>query len=71
MALARNKWGKSRPTIASRFLFELTGKADNPQAIAALQQARQTLRGGTGPVPPPRSGRPTKKKSAKGRNSRG
>ncbi|HEX3658114.1 MAG TPA: UvrD-helicase domain-containing protein [Pirellulales bacterium] len=71
MALARNKWGKSRPTIPSRFLFELTGKADNPQAIAALQQARQTLRGGTGPVPLPRSGRPTKKKSAKGRNSRG
>ncbi|HVA49191.1 MAG TPA: UvrD-helicase domain-containing protein [Pirellulales bacterium] len=28
MALNRNKWGKSRPTIPSRFLFELLGKAD-------------------------------------------
>ena len=30
MALTRRKWGKPRPTLPSRFLFELTGKADNP-----------------------------------------
>lgn len=30
MALTRRKWGKSSPTIPSRFLFELTGRADNP-----------------------------------------
>jgi DNA helicase-2/ATP-dependent DNA helicase PcrA len=34
MALARNKWGKPRPTIPSRFLYELTGRADNPNYLA-------------------------------------
>ena len=29
LALSRRKWGKSRPTEASRFLFEITGQADN------------------------------------------
>ena len=32
LALNRNKWGKSRPTTPSRFLFEMLGKADNVQA---------------------------------------
>ncbi|HET6880038.1 MAG TPA: UvrD-helicase domain-containing protein [Pirellulales bacterium] len=48
LALNRNKWGKSRPTTPSRFLFELLGKADNPH---------------TSPAPPPstrsKSARPT------------
>jgi DNA helicase II / ATP-dependent DNA helicase PcrA len=30
MALTRRKWGKPRPTTPSRFLFEIIGKADNP-----------------------------------------
>ena len=30
MSLTRMKWGKSRDTIPSRFLYELTGKADHP-----------------------------------------
>jgi DNA helicase-2/ATP-dependent DNA helicase PcrA len=30
MALTRRKWGKARPTIPSQFLYEITGKADNP-----------------------------------------
>ena len=30
LALNRRKWGKARPTHCSRFLYELTGKADNP-----------------------------------------
>lgn len=30
MALTRRKWGKPRPTTPSRFLYEITGKADNP-----------------------------------------
>lgn len=34
LALNRNKWGKSRPTTPSRFLFEMLGKADNPQMAA-------------------------------------
>jgi DNA helicase-2/ATP-dependent DNA helicase PcrA len=33
LALNRRKWGKPRPTIPSRFLYELTGKADNPNYL--------------------------------------
>lgn len=39
MALARRKWGKLRPTIPSRFLFELLGKADSPMALKARRAA--------------------------------
>jgi DNA helicase-2/ATP-dependent DNA helicase PcrA len=35
MALSRRKWGKPRPTHPSRFLYELTGRADNPNYQAA------------------------------------
>ncbi len=31
LALTRRRWGKPRPTQASRFLFELIGQADNPR----------------------------------------
>ena len=41
LALSRFKWGRKKPTIPSRFLFELNGKADNPQARKALEQARK------------------------------
>jgi DNA helicase II / ATP-dependent DNA helicase PcrA len=44
MALARFKWGRSKPTIPSRFLFELSGKADNPQALEALERSREEFR---------------------------
>ena len=37
LALSRRKWGKSRPTHPSRFLYELTGQADNPNYLAAKQ----------------------------------
>lgn len=30
LALSRRKWGKARPTIPSRFLYEALGKADSP-----------------------------------------
>jgi len=30
LALSRLKWGKARPTIPSRFLYELTGQTDSP-----------------------------------------
>ena len=30
-ALTRMKWGRPRPTHPSRFLYEITGQADNPQ----------------------------------------
>ena len=42
LALNRRKWGKSRPTHPSRFLYELTGQADNPNYQAAkMSQGRQ------------------------------
>ena len=39
LALTRRKWGKPRPTDPSRFLFEITGKADNPHARPAPKAA--------------------------------
>ena len=30
MALTRRKWGKAHPTTPSRFLYEITGKSENP-----------------------------------------
>jgi DNA helicase-2/ATP-dependent DNA helicase PcrA len=44
MALGRRKWGKARPTLASRFLYELTGQADNPNYLAAKQGQRRPAR---------------------------
>lgn len=37
LPLSRRKWGKARDTICSRFLYEITGKADNPNYLAAKQ----------------------------------
>jgi DNA helicase-2/ATP-dependent DNA helicase PcrA len=34
-ALTRRKWGKPRKTIPSRFLYEMTGQADNPRSPSA------------------------------------
>ncbi len=42
MALDRRKWGKPRPTHPSRFLYELTGQADNPNYHAASQAHRSS-----------------------------
>jgi DNA helicase-2/ATP-dependent DNA helicase PcrA len=36
LALSRRKWGKARPTLPSRFLYEATGQADNPNYLAAI-----------------------------------
>lgn len=44
VALNRRKWGKARPTILSRFLYELTGKADNPNYQAIKQGRKPTPR---------------------------
>ena len=35
LALSRMKWGKPRPSTPSRFLYELTGQADNPHTAAS------------------------------------
>lgn len=42
LALNRRKWGKSRPTILSRFLYELTGKTDNPNYQSAQQGRKRS-----------------------------
>ena len=46
LALSRQKWGKPRPTIPSRFLYEITGQTQNPNYLAARRQkrTRQTAR---------------------------
>ncbi len=38
LALTRMKWGKPRDTIPSRFLFEVTGQAENFAAVAAAKK---------------------------------
>jgi DNA helicase-2/ATP-dependent DNA helicase PcrA len=47
LPLTRKKWGKQRDTFASRFLYEITGQADNPNRIKAMQAARKEILGGT------------------------
>jgi len=44
LALTRNKWGKPRPTLPSRFLYELTGKADNPNYLAVKEGQKRPAR---------------------------
>jgi DNA helicase-2/ATP-dependent DNA helicase PcrA len=42
-ALTRRKWGKPHPTTPSRFLYEMTGQAENfpPKADAAKKPVRR------------------------------
>ena len=39
-ALSRRKWGKPRETIPSRFLYEMTGQAENAQKLRKKRGAR-------------------------------
>jgi DNA helicase-2/ATP-dependent DNA helicase PcrA len=41
LALSRRKWGKARPPAPSRFLYELTGQADNPNYLATARGAKK------------------------------
>jgi len=43
LPLERKKWGKPRPTFVSRFLYEMTGKADNPNRMKSIQSARKEI----------------------------
>lgn len=63
LALTRLKWGKARPTIPSRFLYEITGQAD--KAHTARTRALQS-----GPSRPKPKSRPGASK-AKGKGTRG
>jgi DNA helicase-2/ATP-dependent DNA helicase PcrA len=42
LALSRMKWGKSRPSDPSRFLYELTGQADHPKAPTVREGKTRT-----------------------------
>ncbi len=44
LPLTRMKWGKQRQTYASRFLYEMTGQADNPNRMKSIQAARKEAR---------------------------
>ena len=44
LALTRRKWGKARPTIPSQFLYEITGKADNPNKYRKQRPAQNQRR---------------------------
>jgi DNA helicase-2/ATP-dependent DNA helicase PcrA len=62
LALSRQKWGKPRATIPSRFLYEITGQTKNPNYLAARQQRRPNK---SAKAPPPKaklSARPTAKR---------
>jgi DNA helicase II / ATP-dependent DNA helicase PcrA len=39
LPMSRFKWGKPRPTFPSRFLYEVTGQADNPNCKKAIREA--------------------------------
>ncbi|MFI4876519.1 MAG: 3'-5' exonuclease, partial [Blastopirellula sp. JB062] len=46
LATSRKRWGKPRPTDTSRFLYEITGQADNAAKSARLAKSpRQKARG--------------------------
>jgi len=47
-AISRKKWGKARPTETSRFLFELTGQADNAKHVGRAKKQS---------APPPKTGK--------------
>lgn len=40
LALTRRKWGKPRDTLPSRFLYEMTGQADNPRYLESKSGRR-------------------------------
>jgi DNA helicase-2/ATP-dependent DNA helicase PcrA len=44
VALQRMKWGKLRPTFPSRFLYEVTGQADNPNCLKSIRGAKDEIR---------------------------
>ncbi|HUT90571.1 MAG TPA: UvrD-helicase domain-containing protein [Thermoguttaceae bacterium] len=63
LALSRRKWGKARPTIPSRFLYEITGQAEHPQYEAVIR--------GESPAAADRGKRKASGGRAKGRNRKG
>ncbi len=46
LPMSRFKWGKARPTFPSRFLYEVTGQAENPNRQKSIQAAMDEARKG-------------------------
>lgn len=44
LPMSRFKWGKPRPTFPSRFLYEITGQADNPNRLKSIKAAAEEAR---------------------------
>jgi DNA helicase-2/ATP-dependent DNA helicase PcrA len=44
LPMSRFKWGKSRPTFPSRFLYEVTGQAENPNRLKSIKSAAEEVR---------------------------
>jgi len=44
LPMSRFKWGRSKPTFPSRFLYEVTGQADNPNRLKAIKSAADEAR---------------------------
>ena len=65
LALTRMKWGKPRDTIPSRFLFEVTGQAENFAAVAAAKKEAERRSQSAGRPAAPKSARPPKPRSKK------
>jgi DNA helicase-2/ATP-dependent DNA helicase PcrA len=71
LPLTRMKWGKPRDTIPSRFLYELSGQADNPQEIARRQQQiRDRLRQSRKPASRPATNQSTPHNQTGGKSGR-
>jgi DNA helicase II / ATP-dependent DNA helicase PcrA len=60
LALTRRKWGKPRPTLPSRFLFEITGAADKAAAIASGKLSQKNSHGPAAPQRPAKPGSKTR-----------
>ena len=63
LALSRMKWGKSRPTIPSCFLYELTGQPEPRRAAAAGHRGTATA-STTGPEKPAAGQRQTERRAS-------
>jgi DNA helicase-2/ATP-dependent DNA helicase PcrA len=44
LPMTRYKWGKPRTTYPSRFLYEVTGQADNPNRLKSIRAAAEAAR---------------------------
>lgn len=54
LALSRRKWGRAHPSVPSRFLYEATGQADNPNYQAAIRSQLPRSH-----APPPKGAAPS------------